>query len=87
MYFGTPLMCGWECQTAFTTQSPSAKTPFIKGAGAGLWTISFGQLEPIIGGVEVNTGVKFIIPSSAQTDVDVTKIQLVWKVENVPDFQ
>lgn len=57
-----------------------------KGAGAGLWTSTFGELETIAGDV-VNTGVALTIPGSSQTDADKYTTELVWKMENVPGFE
>lgn len=57
-----------------------------KGAGAGLWTATFGKLEEVNGEV-MNTGASLMIPGSSQTDADKYSTELVWKVENVPGFE
>ncbi|MBQ0137744.1 MAG: WxL domain-containing protein [Kurthia sp.] len=56
------------------------------GAGAGLWTSTFGELETTDETV-VNTGASLMIPGSSQTDADKYTTELVWKIENVPGFE
>lgn len=56
-----------------------------KDQGSGLWTITFGDLEMINNKLK-NTGVKLMVPGSAQTDAAKYTTDLVWKLENIPGF-